>query len=481
MSLEHPPITLGPLLSSPLDPPVSTRGRRHRSADVVVVGAGLAGLVAARRLAASGRSVVVLEARADRVGGRVESARHAGHAVDLGGAWIGADHLRAEALAHELGVETWPTHREGEPVVIHGGRRMRGRGYKLRHAAATLEGRRVARRLDAMTATVEPETPWEAPEAGSLDAQTLASWLAENTRLTRSRATLGGKLANILGAEPDEVSLLHALFYLRSSGGMAAMLGAAQHRLVAGGAQELAARLAAGLDVELGAPVRRIEHGASGGVRVESESLVVEAGAAVMALSPSLAGRIDYSPALPAQRDRLTSTMPNGDVTKAVFVYDCAFWRRAGLSGEAWGEELPFSFSYDMSPPSGTPGVLTLFLVGDRARRFRSLKTPGLRRAALHHALVCCFGDAAGQPLAAFGRDWAAEEWTRGAYCGYMPPGGWTRYGAALRSPVGPLVWAGTETAVEHNGYMEGAIESGERAAAEMLAPVAATRSQLAH
>jgi monoamine oxidase len=159
-------------------------------------------------------------------------------------------------------------------------------------------------------------------------------------------------------------------------------------------------------------------------------------------------------------------------VTKAVFVYDCAFWRRAGLSGEAWGDELPFSFSYDMSPPAGSPGVLTLFLVGDRARRHRALRTPGLRRAALHRALVECFGDQAACPLAEFERDWAAEEWTRGAYCGYMPPGVCTRYGSALRSPIGPLVWAGTETAVEHNGYMEGAISSGERAAVEALSLV---------
>ena len=269
------------------------------------------------------------------------------------------------------------------------------------------------------------------------------------------------------------MSLLHALFYLRSSGGMAAMLGGAQHRLVAGGAAALADRLAHGLDVELGAPVRRIEHGAAG-LRVEADGVTVEAGAAVVSLSPVLAGRIDTSPALPVARDRLTASMPNGDVTKAVFVYDCAFWRRAGLSGEAWGDELPFSFSYDMSPPSGTPGVLTLFLVGDRARQHRALRTPGLRRASLHRALVSCFGAAAGHPLAEFERDWAAEEWTRGAYCGYMPPGVWTRYGRALREPVGPLFWAGTETAVEHNGYMEGAIESGERAAAEVLATVGA-------
>jgi monoamine oxidase len=358
-------------------------------------------------------------------------------------------------------------------VVIHEGKRMRGRGYKLRHVVATLEGRRVARRLDRLTDAVDTDAPWNTPQADQLDGHTLESWLSAATRLRRTRATLGGTLTNLLGIEPRSVSLLHALFYLRSSGGMQAMLGeegGAQQGLVSGGAQTLAARLAErlGAAVELGAPVRRIEHG-SGGVRVESDTLTVEAGAAIVALAPALAGRIAYSPVLPVERDRLTSSMPHGDVTKAVMVYDSAFWREDGLSGEAWGDQLPFSFSYDMSVPDGRPGVLTLFFVGDRARRFRAL-SQAERRATLMSSLECCFGPHATSPLACFERDWAAEQWTRGAYCGYMPPGVWTRYGHALRAPVGPLFWAGSETAVEHAGYMEGAIESGERAATEVLA-----------
>jgi monoamine oxidase len=473
MTLDHASGFSTRILPSPLDP---ASGSRRRSADVAVVGAGLAGLVAAERVAASGRSVVVLEARADRVGGRLESAHHEGHAVDLGGAWIGASDARAAALARDLGIDTWPTHAAGEPVVIHEGRRMRGRGYKLRHLLATLDGRRAARKLDRLALDVDAAAPWDASGADEFDAQTLDSWLAATARLSRSRATLGGTLTNLIGIEPRSVSLLHALFYLRSSGGMQAMLGeegGAQQTLVAGGAQTLAARLADRLGgaVELGAPVQRIEHG-DGGVRLTSDGLTVEAGAAVVALSPALAGRIAYAPALPVERDRLTSAMPHGDVTKVVVVYESAFWRGAGLSGEAWGAQLPFSFSYDMSPPDGSPGVLTLFFVGDRARRLRALGSHG-RRATVMAALTCCFGGRAERPTAMFSRDWAAEEWTRGAYCGYMPPGVWTRYGRALRTPVGPLAWAGSETAVEHAGYMEGAIESGERAAAEVLARVA--------
>jgi monoamine oxidase len=458
--------TLRAALPTPLDPPL----RGGRSADVVVVGAGLAGLVAAARLAAAGRSVAVLEARRDRVGGRVESAWYEGRAVDLGGAWIGADHSRAEALAEELGVATWPAYAGGEPVVIQDGRRRGSRGHKLRHAAATLEARRAARRLEQLSATVDPRAPWAVEAAAKFDAETLGSWLACEVRLERARATLSGTLTNLLGIEPHAVSLLHALFYFRASGGIAAMLAGAQATLVEGGAQALAGRLAERLGdaVVLGAPVARIEHG-EGGVRAHFAGGTVEAGAAVVAVAPALAGRIAYEPALPVERDRLMSAMPHGDVTKTVLVYERAFWRDGGLSGEAWGDELPFSFSYDMSSPDGDPGVLTLFFVGDRARRNRALGVPA-RRAAVIEALERCFGPEAARPDAIFERDWAAEPWTRGAYSAYMPPGVWTRYGHALRAPLGPIAWAGSETAVEHAGYMEGAIESGERAAAEVLA-----------
>jgi monoamine oxidase len=452
--------------------------RRRRQADVVVIGAGMAGLAAAQRVAAAGRSVIVLEARADRVGGRVESAVHGGHAVDLGGAWIGAGHTRAAGLAGELSIPTWRTHHEGEPVVIHAGRRMRGRGYKLRHALATLEARRVSRRLEALAGRVSTNAPWASPGAAALDAVTLDSWLADTARLGGSHATLAGTLANLLGIEPRHVSLLHALFYLRSSGGMRAMLGedgGAQQTLVEGGAQALATGLADGLGegtVVTGAAVRRIEHGdcAGGGVRVTAAGgLTVEAGAAIVALSPALAARIAYEPALPVERDRLNAAMPHGDVTKVIALYPDAFWRRDGLSGEAWGAELPFSFSYDMSRPDGAPGVLTMFFVGDRAQRLRSL-APRERRALLVSALACCFGPAAARPDALLVRDWAAEPWSLGAYGGYMPPGLWTSHGHVLRDAVGPIAWAGSETAVDHSGYMEGALESAERAAAEALA-----------
>jgi monoamine oxidase len=161
--------------------------------------------------------------------------------------------------------------------------------------------------------------------------------------------------------------------------------------------------------------------------------------------------------------------MPPGDAFRVAGVYETAFWRDDGLAGEAWGPQVPFSFTHDVSPPGGEPGVLATFFVGARAARIRELPEDERREVTLA-ALTKCFGPRAGEPLAYYERDWGSEEWTRGGYCASMSPGLWSKYGGTVRDPVGRLLWAGTETATEYAGYMEGALQSGERAANEALA-----------
>jgi monoamine oxidase len=443
-----------------------------RRADFVVVGAGLAGLAAAARLFAAGGSLVVVEARS-RLGGRVETVHHEGYALDLGGSWIGADHVRARTLVRELGLDTWPCHSEGATVVRDDGSRLHDRRYSVLHPLATVDYRLASRRLDRMAQRVSPEAPWAAAAATELDSGSLEDWLRSSTRTERSRTTLRRTAANIFSAEPSEVSLLHALFYIRSSGGLGPMLataGGAQELLVRGGAEQLASGMARGLEgsLELGAPVRRIVQGASG-VRVETGSLTVDAAAAVVAVPPVTTARIEFQPELPVDRTEMLRAMSPGDAVRMADVYDTAFWRDDGLSGEAWGPNLPFSFTHDVSSPGGAPGVMATFFVGERARRIRELP-PERRREVALTALAECFGDRAAHPRAHVERDWGSEEWTRGGYCASMTPGLWSRHGGALRDPVGRLAWAGTETATEHAGYMEGALQSGERAASEVLA-----------
>jgi monoamine oxidase len=293
------------------------------------------------------------------------------------------------------------------------------------------------------------------------------------TRL--GRAVLEISIEAVWGAEPADVSLLHILFYINSAGGFDALLdtegGAQQDRFV-GGSQLVSIRLAEQLGdvVRLRTPVRRIEHGAAGAT-VDADGARVRARQVVVALPPTLAGRLVYDPPLPGLRDQLTQRMPQGTVIKTMAIYERPFWRDDGLSGQALSDAAPARITFDNSPPDGSPGVLLGFLEGRRARELGRLAPEERRRQVLAgHARL--FGQRAAEPERYIERAWADEEWTRGCYGCFFPPGGWTSYGEALRRPIGPIHWAGAETGTVWMGYMDGAVQSGERAAGEVLAQI---------
>lgn len=463
-------------------------------ADVAIVGAGLAGLVAARRVAAAGARPLVLEAR-DRVGGRLLNEEIGeGKVVEVGGQWIGPTQDRLAALAAELGVGTFPTWNAGRHLIEIGGRRGSYSGrldsFSLRllrdlsralSPAALVEFELTRARLDRMARQVPPEEPWAAPKAAEWDSQTFASWLRRNTRTAAARTMFELATQGVWAAEPGDVSLLHLLFYARSGGGLNVLLGTeggAQQDRFDGGSQRIALLLAERLGAErlrLGAPVRRIAHG-EGGVTLEADGpggesagLRVTARRAIVAIPPTLAGRVAYHPRLPGLRDQLTQRMPQGTVIKTMAIYDEPFWRAEGLSGQAVTDESPARVVFDNSPPDGSPGVLLGFLEGRMAREWGA-RPAAQRREAILAGHARLFGARAARPERFVERVWADEEWTRGCYGCMMTTGGWTEYGRALRAPIGPLHWAGAETATVWSGYMDGAVQSGERAADEVLA-----------
>ena len=446
---------------------------RTREADVAVVGAGLAGLTSARRLEAAGASVVVLEAR-DRVGGRtLNEPLGDGQVVEIGGQWIGPTQDRIAALARELGVQTFPTHTAGERLVEFEGELRRYSGRIPRVSATALADFGQAQlKLDRLARKVPLEAPWEAPDAEKLDSQTLWSWMRRNVYTKAGRSMVELVVEAVWAAQPAELSLLHVLFYIHSAGGLDLLLetegGAQQDRFV-GGSQLVSIRMAEELGdaVERSAPVRRIAH-SQDGVVVTADSVEVRARRAVVALPPTLCGRIAYDPPLAGYRDQLTQRMPQGSVIKCLAVYDTPFWREQGLSGEATSDVGPAKLVFDNTPPSGSPGVLVAFLEGARAREYGRLRDRDRREAVLR-GMARLFGERAMRTERFIERSWADEEWTRGCYGCYMPPGGWTQFGPALRQPIGPLHWASAETATVWNGYMDGAVQSGQRAAAEVL------------
>lgn len=444
-----------------------------READVCIVGAGFAGLVAARDLVAAGRSVLVLEAR-DRVGGRVLNHDIGdGKVIEVGGQWVGPTQDRMHGLAEQLGIETFPTYETGDSLVRIMGKRYRFSGDVPRmNPVAMADLAQAVLRLDRLARRVPLEEPWRAPRAVRWDSETLETWLRRNVRTGRVRSLLSLFIASVFATEPATFSLLHALFYVHSGTSFDVLTrfsgGAQQDRFV-GGSQLVAIRLAETLGeaIVLGAPVRRIKQ-AAGAVVVESDRVAVRARRAIVAIPPALAGRIAYDPILPGARDQLTQRLPQGSVIKAQAIYDEPFWRDEGLSGFAADSGSPVSFTVDNSPMDGSPGVLAGFVEGDHARQLGRLK-PDDRRRVILESLGRSFGPRSATPREYVELDWSEEEWTRGCYGAHFPPGVWTRYGSALRQAVDLIHWAGTETASVWNGYMDGAVRSGERAAAEVL------------
>lgn len=439
--------------------------------DVVVLGAGLSGLVAARHLAARGLSVRVLEAR-DRVGGRTLSLPLGRGVADLGGQWMAPTQDRLAGLAAELGVDTHAQHRSGRMVL---GRSARRASTWLARVPGlhTVELAYRLRELERMGRAVSPDDPESSPDASSLRERSLGDWLAKNVRTARAREVVRLLAELHLGAEPEDVSLLYFLYFARATSGVSGRvdIGPSGRELrFVGGAQVLCQRIAdqLGERVSLGRPVTAVDHEHGARVTVHAGGETVHARHAILAMAPALLERIAFSPRLPGARLRLAQGAPLSPVIKCALAYEQPFWRQAGFSGEAYRLDGTVRAVVDHTSAGGEQPALMAFIVGDAARAASGMD-PDVLRARVTGEVAELFGDRARAVIDYQAKDWPADPWSTGCVA-VMGRGMPERVWRALREPVGRLHFAGTETATRWPHYLDGAIEAGERAAEEVLA-----------
>ena len=456
---------------------VTPRAAVARVADAVVVGAGFAGLSAALELEKQGAKVIVLEAR-DRVGGRTLNAPlGADHIVEVGGQFAGPTQTAILDLAATVGVETFKTYNTGNNLLYY-------QGEVLPYDALALPPippADLTELVSALLGTLDPlaqqiplDTPWEAPavDVRGLDGQTLESWKLANLSTNGARVLLDVIMKSVFGCEARDISLLFFLFYLHSGGGTLQLTttgGGAQDARFRGGSQLIAQRVAALLrrPVRFEKPVRSIEDRGDL-VIVETSRHRFRAGRVIVALAPALCGRIVFDPPVPARRDQLTQRVPQGSMIKVEAVYPTPFWRDAGLTGQVVSDTGPVASTFDNTPDEGAPGVIMGFIGGDDARVW-GLRSMAERSAAVLELFSRFFGPQALGASDYIEHDWSEDPWTRGCPVGFMAPGVLSMYGPSLRAPIGRIHWAGTETAEVWNGYMDGAVRSGVRAAQEVL------------
>ncbi|AKS35256.1 flavin monoamine oxidase family protein [Mycolicibacterium goodii] len=439
------------------------------NADVVVVGAGFAGLTAARRLVQLGYDVVVLEGR-DRVGGRSSTATIAGVPVDLGGTFVGPTQDAVLGLAAELGCATIPTHNRGKNLIRWHGRVRSYRSTIPRLSIIELlDVSRIQWRFERLFRHVDVAEPWNGSLAQKLDQYSMERWLRYVHANASTRNLMAIMSRVTWGAEPDGVSMLHAVRYVKAAGGLTKLLdvqgGAQQDRLVEG-TQQIALRMADELGdrVALDAVVQRIERHDDGSIGVTFTTGHVQARAVIIAVAPQHRGGIEFDPPLPPEYTELAAHWPQGRLSKAYAAYDRPFWRSNGCSGEALSDEGPVFITFDVSPGEDGPGILLGFT---DARTFDPL-TPEQRRERALAGFATFFGDAARNPIDYLDHCWGTEPFAPGGPTAAVPPHAWTAYGRWLRKPIDGIHWAGTETADVWTGFLDGAVRSGQRAAIEV-------------
>ena len=441
--------------------------------DVVIIGAGYAGIAAARKLQDAGKSFIVVEAR-DRIGGRVNTEKLAcGATVDLGAQWIGPTQHHIWKWAKETNTETYDCYDTGKNILAWKNKISTYKGTIPKIDPISLIDLGIAiERINKLCKQIPLDAPWSHPKALEYDSMTLHTWMEKNMYTKKAKHLFNIGVETVFAAGAHEISFLHALFYCHSGDNMEALISianGAQQTLVKGGTQGILQKITTPfLDkIYLNNPVLKINQ-EENGITVESEKLSIHAKKCISTIPPALLNTIRFSPILPQRKAQLLQRVPMGAAMKCFCIYKTPFWRKKGFSGQIVSDTLPVRVTFDCTNKDDDFGVLLVFVEGHNARDF--IEQPEAeRKEKILNQLIGYFGEEARNILEYKDKCWTEEEFSRGCYAGNMPTGVLTQFGKTLREPFLHLHFAGTETAMRWNGYMDGAMESGFRAVDEVL------------
>jgi monoamine oxidase len=439
---------------------------RLRGTSVLVVGAGLAGLSAAVRLRKDGARVTVVEAR-DRVGGRVLTIRDGfakGQHAEAGGDFIDHEQEEIRRLADQYGLPVRTILRQGFSFVRHKGRgQIHGRPMKGERAWKPI----VDRAKPWIEAYRQAEQRWESAVVRSLAQRSVAQWLDEIDADGNMRAMVRG-LRGFFLADPEDLSLLVLIEQLASEAP-----GAEPEGRIEGGNDRLPRAMA----VELGEAVHlnttaRAVHDNQRSVRVTVERAggdrtQMNADYVILAVPVTTLRAIEITPGLPTEQAKVFERLRYGRVTKSLLQFDRRFWKRKARS-PAYGTDAPTGAIWDANEEQrGPAGILTL-MAGAQASEDtqKILAQEGVQ--GLVHALDWLKPDKAAL-LHSHHITWEHDSWAQGGYAFFDPTfdPSWRPW---LARPHGRLLFAGEHTSIQWQGYMNGAVESGLRAAAEVWA-----------
>lgn len=442
--------------------------------DYVVVGAGLAGLVAATRLAEAGRDVVVLEAR-DRVGGRLENVTVEGAVLEMGGQWISPSHERMRELVDDMQLKLLDPAEGAGVVRVAGLSRTVPTSSDIEDHLSPFEMADLGQglmRFRRLAERVAKDAAWRDANDKWL-AQTIETWGQTNLRTPGARVWFEKLYESATGRTSGEVPLNEALRSVNDGLDLEALVsanGGLRQQRVAGGIVQVCDRLAESLGarVRLSSPVRRLVQAKDHVELTLADGSTVQAGEVVLTLPPRLVQKLDIQPALPQWRAEATEQIPAGNVIKAALVYEAPWWRRAGLSGQLGSDAGAMRVIMDNSDDADGHGVLMGFFEGGEASGM-SRRSGFLRQRAMEETVKAAFGDEHPAAIGYVDRDWTGEEFTGGCHGAHFAPGVWGVNGPTLAASEGRIHFAGSEYAKRYNGYMEGAVLSGEDVAAQLL------------